>query len=107
MTDYPTNPEDVRDFLSGLEYGDAPVHPAELPPPLRAEDTVTVTTSLRIPLELHQRVKKAAEQRNVTMSALIRDWIELELAALENDQPISRADALRALAALHPLRQSA
>ncbi|MFQ6392582.1 CopG family transcriptional regulator [Nocardia sp. KC 131] len=106
MTDYPTNPGDIQDFLAGLEFGDDPVGPAEAPPVLR-DDAVTVTTSLRIPFELHQRVKKAAETRNVTMSALIRDWIELELAALENDQPISRADALRALAALHPLRQSA
>jgi predicted DNA-binding protein len=107
MTDYPTNPGDIQDFLAGLEFGYEPVDPADAPPALRPDDTVTVTTSLRIPFELHQRVKKAAEERNVTMSALIRDWIELELAALENDQPISRADALRALAALHPLRESA
>jgi len=33
---------------------------------------------------------------------LIREWIELELAGLEDDQPISRADALRAVAALRP-----
>ena len=32
------------------------------------------------------------------MSALVREWIELELTALQHDQPISRADALRALA---------
>jgi hypothetical protein len=37
------------------------------------------------------------------MSTLVREWIELELAGLENDQPISRADALRALARLRPL----
>ena len=37
------------------------------------------------------------------MSALVREWIELELTALEHDQPISRADALRALASLRPL----
>jgi hypothetical protein len=37
------------------------------------------------------------------MSTLLREWIELELTALEHDQPISRADALRALAALRPL----
>jgi len=39
----------------------------------------------------------------VPMSTLVREWIELELTALEQDQPISRADALRALAALRPL----
>jgi hypothetical protein len=36
-------------------------------------------------------------------STLVREWMELELSALEQDQPISRADALRALAALRPL----
>lgn len=37
------------------------------------------------------------------MSTLLREWIELELSGLEADQPISRADALRALAAIRPL----
>lgn len=31
-------------------------------------------------------------------STLIREWIEPELTALDHDEPISRADALRALA---------
>jgi hypothetical protein len=39
----------------------------------------------------------------VPTSTLVREWIELELTALEDDQPISRADALRALASLLPL----
>jgi hypothetical protein len=41
------------------------------------------------------------------MSQLMREWAELELAALENDQPISRADALRALAGVRPIDGSA
>jgi predicted DNA-binding protein len=72
----------------------------ELPPRGAA---VMVVRSLRLPVELDQRVKAAAEKRGVPTSTLVREWIELELTALEDDQPISRADALRALAALRPI----
>jgi hypothetical protein len=37
----------------------------------------------------------------VSVSALIREWAETGLAALEEDALISRADALRLLAGLH------
>jgi predicted DNA-binding protein len=64
-----------------------------------------VVRSLRLPLDLDQRLKTAAA--GVPTSTLIREWIELELTALDNDQPISRADALRALATLRPLGPAA
>lgn len=62
-----------------------------------------VVRSIRLPMELHERVKKAAQERGVATTALVREWIELELSGLENDQPISRADVLRALASLRAL----
>jgi predicted DNA-binding protein len=99
MADLPERAEDVQAFMEGLEFGgDAPG--GELPPP---GAPVMVVRSLRLPVELDQRVKGAAEQRGVPTSTLIREWIELELTALEHDEPISRADALRALAALRPI----
>jgi len=64
-----------------------------------------VVRSLRLPFELHERLKAAAQRRGVPTSTLVREWIELELAALEDDQPISRADALAPLAALRPMAQ--
>jgi predicted DNA-binding protein len=64
---------------------------------------VMVVRSLRLPFELDQKLKAAAQRRGVRTSTLIREWIELELTALEDDQPISRADALRALATLRPM----
>jgi predicted DNA-binding protein len=73
----------------------------ELPPPPDGESMVV--RSLRLPLELEQRVKAAASVRKVPVSVLLREWIEQSLTALEDDQPISRADALRAVAALRPL----
>jgi predicted DNA-binding protein len=99
MADLPERGEDVQAFMDGLEFGeDAP--DGELPPP---GAPVMVVRSLRLPVELDQRVKAAAEQRGVPTSTLIREWIELELTALDHDEPISRADALRALAALRPI----
>ncbi len=98
MTDLPNQPEDVQPFMEGLQYTD---EPAPLPP--RPGDEVMVVRSLRLPLDLDRRLKVAAQARGVPMSTLVREWIELELAALEQDRPISRADALRALASLRPL----
>ena len=98
MTDLPDRTEDVQPLMDGLQFKDEPV---ELPP--RPGDTIMVVRSLRLPVDLDKRLKVAAEARGVPMSTLVREWIELELTALEQDQPISRADALRALAALRPL----
>jgi predicted DNA-binding protein len=98
MTDLPDKTQDVQPLMDGLQFSD---EPAELPP--RPGDTVMVVRSLRLPVELDKRLKAVAEARGVPMSTLVREWIELELTALEHDQPISRADALRALAALRPL----
>lgn len=70
------------------------------PPPADVEDTLVVT-SLRIPLSLHKRLRAYAETHGVKPSVLIRQWIELHLAA-EDDRPILLADAIRALSALRP-----
>lgn len=102
MAEVPEDGDGVRAFLDGLEFGDGA--PGELPPP---GAPVMVVRSLRLPVELDQRLKAAAERRGIPMSTLVREWIELELTALEDDQPISRADALRALAALRPLNGAA
>ena len=99
MADLPARPDDVQPFMDELQFSD---EPAQLPP-RPADTTVMVVRSLRLPLELDRRLKAAAAKRGVAMSTLVREWIELELAALEQDQPISRADALRALAGLRPL----
>ncbi len=99
MSELPPRPEDARDFMDNLTFSD---EPAVLPPPPGPEETMVVR-SLRLPLGLDRRLKAAASARGVAMSTLLREWIELELTALEHDRPISRADALRALAALRPV----
>ena len=99
MTELPKRPEDIRAFMESLEFdGDAPED--EVPP---RDAPIMVVRSLRLPSELDQRLKAVAQRRGVPTSTLVREWIELELTALEDDQPISRADALRALASLRPM----
>jgi predicted DNA-binding protein len=99
MSELPKRPEDIRAFMDPLEYGEDAAED-ELPP---RGAPVMVVRSLRLPFELDHRLKAAAQRRGVPTSTLVREWIELELTALEDDQPISRADALRALAALRPM----
>lgn len=98
MTEPGQRPEDVQAYMEGLEFGDT----ATDEPP-RPEGEAMAVRSVRWPVELDRRVKAAAAAREMSVSALVREWIELELAGLEQDEPISRADALRALAGLRPV----
>ncbi|QLY29914.1 ribbon-helix-helix protein, CopG family [Nocardia huaxiensis] len=103
--DYPRNAAEAEEFLKDLTFDDdAPV--GELPGP---DAPVTVLRSVRLPFEMDQRIREEAEHRGISMSDLIRDFLAIELAALDDDAPISRADARRALTAalanLHPLHQ--
>ena len=67
-----------------------------------------VVRSLRLPMELDEAVAAAAKAANVQKSTWIRQAIEMALAVqAEEDQPISRADALRALTLLRPIRRVA
>jgi predicted DNA-binding protein len=60
--------------------------------------------SLRLPREVDRRLCALAEQRQMPASTLVREWVEMELAALEDDRPISRADAIRAISRVRPSR---
>jgi predicted DNA-binding protein len=99
MAELPRRPEEIREFMESLEF-DGEAAEDEVPP---RDLPIMVVRSLRLPSELDQKLKAAARRRGVRTSTLVREWIELELTALEDDQPISRADALRALATLRPM----
>ena len=75
---------------------------AELPRAPEDANETLVVTSLRIPLGLHQRLRAYAEAHGTKPSVLIRQWIELQLAADDENRPILLSDALRALAGLRP-----
>ncbi|MGV9661535.1 hypothetical protein ACWDUL_15905 [Nocardia niigatensis] len=100
MTDYPDQgyphtAEEARDFLDSLTVDEDAPEP-DLPGP---DAPVTVLRTVRLPYAMDQRIRAEADHRGVSMSDLIRDFLTIELAALDDDTPISRADARRALSA--------
>ncbi|WP_047891175.1 hypothetical protein [Micromonospora sp. RV43] len=68
----------------------------ELPP--AAETEPMVMRGVRLPVDLDQRVRSAADAAGVKPSTLIREWIELGLTELENDRPVSLSALRRAIA---------
>lgn len=107
----PQTPEDLEAFMDGLTFEPPPTAEEEaaltksLPP---AGSDVMVVRSLRLPLELDQAVVAAAKAAEVPKTTWIRQAIEIALAVqAEDDQPISRAEALRALTLLRPARHVA
>ncbi|GAA0943761.1 hypothetical protein [Virgisporangium aurantiacum] len=111
MSEMPQTPEDVTAFLDGLAFepSTGPQDEAalldSLPP---AGSAVMVVRSLRLPLELDQAAAVAAKAAGIPKTSWIRQAIEMALAVeAEDDQPISRAEALRALTLLRPARHVA
>lgn len=73
---------------------------AELPTDEQTVEQTFVTTSMRLPYTLHQALRSYAEARGTTLTTVVRQWVELHLAA--DDKPIRLEDAVRVLAALPP-----
>jgi predicted DNA-binding protein len=63
-------------------------------------DDMLVVTSLRLPVGIHRKVKAYAEAKGLKPTAVMRSWIEAQLAAVEDDHAISLAEALTALRTL-------
>jgi predicted DNA-binding protein len=73
----------------------------QLPPP--DSDVPMVSRSVRLPQDMYDRVRSAAEERGLGVTTLMRQWIEAGLADLDDSTTVSLADVRRALAALsHP-----
>ncbi|MBB5916992.1 putative DNA-binding protein [Nocardia transvalensis] len=103
--DLPSSPQEVTAFLDRLTFdGTAPAD--QVPPPLRPDEDIMITSSIRLPLRLHARLKELASERGIGLSTLVREWLEASIAELDDDQLISRAEARMALARLHPARQA-
>ncbi|HEX5595699.1 MAG TPA: hypothetical protein VFX61_06720 [Micromonosporaceae bacterium] len=107
----PRTPQEARELMQNLTFGPPPAPEEEagllesLPPP---GSEVMVVRSLRLPMKLDQAVAAAAKAADVPKSTWIRQAIEMALAVqAEEDEPISRADALRALTLLRPVRHVA
>jgi len=110
-TGLPRSPEEVTSFMEDLTFDPPPTPEQEdallesLP---SAGSDVMVVRSLRLPIEIDEAVAAAALATGVPKTAWIRQAIEVALALqAEEDQPISRAEALRALTLLRPARRVA
>lgn len=90
--------EVMNEDLSGEIVSDDGATPA---PPAPGEPMVV--RSLRLPVEVHQRLNSAAVAAGVPASTLMRQAVEAHLAAVEDDQPVSRADVMRLVGMLRPM----
>ncbi len=113
MTDekLPQTAEQVREFMDSLTFTDPPTEReaadllASLPP---KGSPVMVVRSLRLPVETDEAVVAAARDAGVSKTTWIRQAIDMALAVqADEDEPISRADAIRALTLLRPAHRMA
>lgn len=66
----------------------------------------SVNRSVRMSIDLHQRLTDAAKSAGIPASTLIRQAIEAHLAALDDDQPVSRAEVVKLVGMLRPMRDA-
>ncbi|MEV0136155.1 ribbon-helix-helix protein, CopG family [Dactylosporangium sp. NPDC050688] len=108
--DLPNTPDEARALMDNLTF-DQPLSAEEEQavlaglPPRGAE--VMVVRSLRLPVDVDEAVAAAARDAGIPKSTWIRQAIEAALALQGDDQPISRADALRALTLLRSAHRAA
>ncbi|WP_410870351.1 hypothetical protein [Nocardia sp. A7] len=101
----PSSKEELADFMDRLSFSDEPTDDA--PPRLPVNEDIMVTTSMRLPLGLHSRLKTLADERRVGVSTLLREWAEAAVAEIDDeDQMISLAEAKRALSRVHPIHRA-
>ncbi|AHH18270.1 hypothetical protein NONO_c34830 [Nocardia nova SH22a] len=92
---------DPQALVDALVFDDTA--PAPTLPPTAAEiERGMVTTSLKLPKELRDRVREAAAEHCITPSMLIRQYIEMGLLAEQPGRMIPLSDAIRVLSSLRP-----
>lgn len=98
---------EVQASMDGLSFSDETVPEEELPPLAARDEEALVPRPFKLPMRLDRGLEEIAQTRGVTKSDLVREYLEIQYAAEQaahqgGEELISRADALRALAALRP-----
>jgi hypothetical protein len=109
-TGLPQTAEEVGEFMDNLTFEELPTARDETDTlaSLPSGSDVMVVRSVRLPIEVDQAVAEAAKAAAVPKSTWVRQAIEAALVMqADQDEPISRADALRALTLLRPTRHVA
>ncbi|MQY27817.1 hypothetical protein [Nocardia aurantia] len=92
---------DPADILESLVFDDTAAVPA-LPPTAEEIERGMVTMTFKLPAELRERLRDTAADHCVTSSMLVRQYIEMGLAAEQPQRMIPLSDAIRVLSSLRP-----
>jgi predicted DNA-binding protein len=99
-------PDELRRFLDELRpMPTTPEHEARLLaalPPADPDAPMVVVRSLRLPLELNQRLEDAAKTDGVSASAFIRRAVESALAGHDRTNLVNIEDVIRAVRSVPP-----
>ncbi|WP_459546275.1 hypothetical protein [Nocardia sp. X0981] len=98
---YPRSAAEAERFLDELTFDDTADRPP-LPPATDEIERGMVTTSLKMPADLRDRIREVAAAHCVTPSVLIRQYIELGLSGEQPERMIPLSDAIRVLSSLRP-----
>src|SRR5687768_13975737 len=83
-----------RNLADDIAWGDE----RGLPTP--DTDVPMVSGSLRLPVDLYQRVCAAADERGIGVTTLMRQFVEAGVADLDDSAVVTVADIRRALASV-------
>lgn len=75
--------------------------------PVPDADVPMVSRSLRLPLDLYQRVCAAAHERGVGVTTLMRQFVEAGVADLDDTAVVTVADLRLAIASIAGKKRSA
>jgi predicted DNA-binding protein len=98
---YPRGAAEAEQFLNGLTFDDTATAPP-LPPTTDEIERGMVTTSVKLPQDMRDRVREVAAAHCMTPSMLIRQYIELGLSGEQPERMIPLSDAIRVLSSLRP-----
>ncbi len=73
---------------------------AEVNLPVPDTDVPMVSRSLRLPIDVDQRIRAAADARGIGATTLMRQFVEAGLAELDDSAVVPLAEVHRVLAAL-------
>lgn len=89
--------ERLRDYYDTTDTSGSVEH-AQWDERVLGPDEVMVSTSIRLPRSLMQRVRERAAEAGVPATALMRRWVLDKLEATEDDQVVAVADLKRFIA---------
>ena len=89
--------EELRDYYDTTDTSES-VERAQWDERVLGPDEVMVSTSIRLPRSLMQRVRERAAEAGVPATALMRQWVLDRLEAGEDDEVVPVADLKRLIA---------